>query len=36
MNTISTRELNRIANYFNEGSMIYTYEADIKNAKFIG
>lgn len=36
MGNISNRELNRIASYFNEGSMIYTYEADIKNAKFIG
>lgn len=36
MNIISNRELNRIASYFNEGSMTYTYEADIKNAKFIG
>lgn len=36
MDNISNRELNRIASYFNEGSMLYTYEADIKNAKFIG
>lgn len=36
MQTIPLKELKRIAGYYHEGNIIFTEEAKIKNAKFIG